>query len=468
MDEDVSKIIKDYVGKEAPILSILTNEDREIIEINDYASELLGEDVLGENVKQIFVDFDGSVGEELDELSKKSLKDRLLNLDTAKDLPESFHFSFFPMDERILILGKPNIGELEKLQDEMVSLNNELTNISRTLQKKNRELRIVQKALESSLNAVAITNPDGDITRMNRALLELWGYEKKEIRGEDFKELLDDDQDMDTLSRDLEDDGGWSGELKARKKNNEIFDVLASAAVIKDEKGNREGTVFTFVDITERKNYEQREEFLHSLLRHDVSNKVQIIEGYLQLSEGYDLPDDVERFLSSSTQAIKSAKEIIKKVRTLREISAEDDFSEVNVGELLKKVIEEYESVFEEKGIQIDFVVEDIRVKGGSLLEEIFTNILENSIKHSDCDNIKISFEKTAEEITIKVEDDGRGISDDIKEKIFERGYKSGKAGGSGLGMYLVKEIAESYGGSVEVKDSDLGGARFDLYFERS
>ncbi|MFP4001865.1 MAG: ATP-binding protein, partial [Thermoplasmata archaeon] len=49
----------------------------------------------------------------------------------------------------------------------------------------------------------------------------------------------------------------------------------------------------------------------------------------------------------------------------------------------------------------------------------------------------------------------------------FEKGYKYGESGGTGLGMYIVKEIVESYGGSVEVKDSELGGARFDVHMEK-
>ncbi|MFW6142563.1 MAG: sensor histidine kinase, partial [Candidatus Saliniplasma sp.] len=67
----------------------------------------------------------------------------------------------------------------------------------------------------------------------------------------------------------------------------------------------------------------------------------------------------------------------------------------------------------------------------------------------------------------VTVEDDGKGIADDIKEKIFERGFKKGENAGSGLGMYLVKEIVESYGGSIDVKDSELGGARFDVILKR-
>ncbi|MFP4185294.1 MAG: ATP-binding protein, partial [Thermoplasmata archaeon] len=103
----------------------------------------------------------------------------------------------------------------------------------------------------------------------------------------------------------------------------------------------------------------------------------------------------------------------------------------------------------------------------GPLLEETISNLVENSIKHADCDKIRIKDEREEDECVVTVEDDGVGIPDEIKEKIFDRGYKQGENAGSGLGMYLVKEIVESYDGSVEVKDSELGGARFDVHLQR-
>ncbi|KXA94735.1 hypothetical protein AKJ65_03635 [candidate division MSBL1 archaeon SCGC-AAA259E19] len=92
---------------------------------------------------------------------------------------------------------------------------------------------------------------------------------------------------------------------------------------------------------------------------------------------------------------------------------------------------------------------------------------MENAIAHSACGKIRIGFEEAGDECIVTVEDDGRGISEEKKDKIFDRGFKRGETSGTGLGTYLVKEIAESYGGSIEVKDSELGGARFDVHLKK-
>ncbi|MFW5928479.1 MAG: sensor histidine kinase [Thermoplasmatota archaeon] len=120
-----------------------------------------------------------------------------------------------------------------------------------------------------------------------------------------------------------------------------------------------------------------------------------------------------------------------------------------------------------EKNIEIIYKKKDYVVQGGPLLQELFSNIIENSVEHSDCDKIMISCKEVDDVLMIVFEDDGKGISKDDKKKIFERGFKKGESAGSGLGMYLVKQIAENYGGKVEVKDSRMGGARFDVHLKR-
>ncbi|MEF8832644.1 MAG: sensor histidine kinase, partial [Candidatus Thermoplasmatota archaeon] len=69
-----------------------------------------------------------------------------------------------------------------------------------------------------------------------------------------------------------------------------------------------------------------------------------------------------------------------------------------------------------------------------------------NSIKHSGGKRILVSTKSKDDELVCTVEDDGKGVPDEAKEKIFERGYKKGETGVSGVGLYMVKEIAESYG----------------------
>ncbi|MFP4052204.1 MAG: sensor histidine kinase [Thermoplasmata archaeon] len=162
--------------------------------------------------------------------------------------------------------------------------------------------------------------------------------------------------------------------------------------------------------------------------------------------------------------------DIINKVRELRKVDVED-LKDVNLNQVIDDVLEDSKNNTDPNNIDIISKIDSdnsIIVKGGKLLKTLFINLIENAVKHAECDRIVINGEIKGDHYLITLEDDGKGISDDKKEDIFERGFKYGKQPGTGLGLYMVKRIVENYGGSVEVKDSELGGTRFDIYLKRS
>jgi signal transduction histidine kinase len=112
-------------------------------------------------------------------------------------------------------------------------------------------------------------------------------------------------------------------------------------------------------------------------------------------------------------------------------------------------------------------------VKANGLIRDVFTNLIENSIKHSDPGKpltiniiIKPVKDNKKDYFLCIVEDNGPGIQDWVKDKIFMRFQRgSTKAHGKGLGLYLVKRLVEDYKGKVWVEDRVPGeyskGARF-------
>ncbi|MFW6197177.1 MAG: sensor histidine kinase, partial [Thermoplasmatota archaeon] len=169
-----------------------------------------------------------------------------------------------------------------------------------------------------------------------------------------------------------------------------------------------------------------------------------------------------------SKKTIKEGSELIDKVRKLREVEEEKEISEINLNSVLDRTLSEHQPQLDERGIDIEVDRSEYKVKGGTLLQELFSNILENSIKHSDCGKIRIKSKSRDEYCVVTFEDDGKGIPEKIKDNIFCKGFKGDESEGSGLGMYMVKEIANNYGGDVVVKDSELGGARFDVKLKKA
>jgi len=221
-------------------------------------------------------------------------------------------------------------------------------------------------------------------------------------------------------------------------------------------------------EIINRKEAEENKEFLHSLLRHDVRNKLQVVRGYLELFDDFDLPEEAEEYLSLTRDGLEGGIEIIQKVRTLRE-AQEEGIKEVEIDSVISDAVDEVRGLTE--GNDVEFDVEcsgGCKVLAGSLLDRVFSNIFENAVQHSDCSKIRVREVMGEDEVNCKIEDNGKGIPDGKKDRIFDRGYTTDEERGLGLGMFLVEVLLETYAGSVEVKDSELGGARFDVYLQKA
>ncbi len=245
----------------------------------------------------------------------------------------------------------------------------------------------------------------------------------------------------------------------------------------RDEIGDLAGTFNTMMDSLEDER-SQSEMYL-DLMGHDINNMNQVALGYLQLAEekiksGEPLRDDSNVLITKPIGALEDSSMLIDNIRKLQRARAgEMPRVTVDVSAVMKELKEKYSHV-PGRDVRIVFSGPDkCEVIANDLIKDMFSNLIGNSIKHSDPEkpllinliiNEKIAGGKKLYEVA--VEDDGPGIPDEIKEKLFTR-FSRGKtkAKGSGLGLYLVKAMAESYGGTVRVEDRIMGdhtkGARF-------
>jgi PAS domain S-box-containing protein len=223
---------------------------------------------------------------------------------------------------------------------------------------------------------------------------------------------------------------------------------------------SRDRVLISIIDITDRKEAEERESFLTTLLRHDLGNKIHVINGYLNLLQKAELLEENTRMVEKAMNSGVECLHLIEKVRVLSEIDQKEELTEVSLDFHLKKAIKKNQGKAKEQKIEIEYEEGQFDVLGGPLLEELFHNLLENAIRHSDCSTIRIASVKENGRVVVSIEDDGKGLSKQIKENLFDTTFIRRKRG---IGTYIIKKIAENYGGNVTVTDSELGGARFDI-----
>ncbi|HVO77895.1 MAG TPA: HAMP domain-containing sensor histidine kinase [Methanomassiliicoccales archaeon] len=196
---------------------------------------------------------------------------------------------------------------------------------------------------------------------------------------------------------------------------------------------------------------------VNSILRHDVMNNLTVIGGGLEI---YKLKKD-EKFLNSSIGAVERSVDLIKKMKEVEQVVSPKELKPIRAREVIDPVVQRYSS----KGVAFE-IEGDATVVADDALTSVFDNLLNNAMVHSGSKVVRIKIQPGAEgEHEIRVADEGIGIPDDVKPKIWQEGYKHGKGGQSGLGLYIVKKVMERYGGTAEVQDNNPSGAVFILRF---
>ena len=137
-----------------------------------------------------------------------------------------------------------------------------------------------------------------------------------------------------------------------------------------------------------------------------------------------------------------------------------------SLDEQIRKTILILEVQWSKKKIEFDIELDEISIIGDEhLLQEVWLNLIQNAIKFSNQNGIiKVSLSKNADTVKVKITDEGIGIAEEDKNRIFERFYKGEKSrskDGNGLGLVIVKKIVELSNGKVYF-ESEMGkGATF-------
>jgi PAS domain S-box-containing protein len=315
----------------------------------------------------------------------------------------------------------------------------------------------------------------GKVLDLNRASWEMYGYTREEylnLRPRDFNCGTPPYTAENARARIAKATAGEPQlfEWHAKRSSGELFwvEVNLKRIAIGDE--NRLLAIVR--DITQRKHAEEeadetrsRAELYLDLMSHDINNLNQIGLGYLELAiDNPDLDARTRELLAKPFEVLNNSSRLIDNVRKIQKLKDETlHLKAVDLRPVLERIIAQNARV-PGRDVLINFTpVSGCRVMADDLIDDVFGNIVGNSIKHSEgclTVDIRMSCNKANGEdwCRVSIEDDGPGIPDRLKEKIFNRADRSRvKSNGRGLGLYLVKLLVENYNGRVWVEDR-IGG----------
>lgn len=351
------------------------------------------------------------------------------------------------------------------------------------------QIKKLSSAVESSINGIAIGDAEGNLTYVNHAFLEMWGYDHEdEVLGKNVIELWEMRDEAENVLNTLRDRNGWIGELAARKKDGSGMNVQICATLVTDENDRPISIIASFIDITETKRREDelskyrgqmaRAEQLASLgtlsatVAHQLTQPLTVIrlsmDNALDELEATSSSETVIRRLKDSVTQVSNITSIIERFRNFARKSSGKTVAEVN----LKTVVIRIAGLLNESAHSANIV---LRVGDmGELpcpwmnetdLEQLFFALIENAIQAADGKKTRqlvISGAVKDEHIELRLSDNCGGIAPENIDKIFEPFFTTKPRGqGTGLGLCIVQDVVSRIGGHVRVESKFGKGTTF-------
>ncbi|WP_394741209.1 PAS domain S-box protein [Natronococcus roseus] len=309
------------------------------------------------------------------------------------------------------------------------------------------------------------------VEAVNPAFERTFGYDEAELVGEslDARIVPFEDRDAAEAINRCSDDGSVV-EAEVRRRTADGFREFM-LRLVPIELGETESRSFAlYTDVTEQKRRRKRLEILNRVLRHDLRNGMNVIDGCADL-----LADRVDGEAAACVETIRErANELTslaEKSRTVERTLNRDgaDTRPIDVAALAERATTRLEN--DDPSVEIERSIPDrAPVSGGEYLETAFEQLLENAVEHHDGDpSIEVTVrDRPAEDlVTLSVADDGPGIPPGERELLREEQEITQLRHTNGLGLWLVNWTVSQSGGRLSIADNEPRGTVVTLELPR-
>jgi len=353
---------------------------------------------------------------------------------------------------------------------------------AKNLEEYAREARESQQKFERLFmhNPEAAVHLDSSfhVLDVNPRFMRLFGYALDEIRGKSINDVIVSKDRMEEAV--VFDERASKGETYdedtvRKRKDGSLVPVAFSAAPIIVE-NQVIGHIAVYKDISQLKKTEEelrqtleklakmneKLRVVGGLTRHDARNKLGAITGNVYLAKKKLAGDDeVLNNLKEMEVAVEHIVRIFDFAKTYEMLGVEE-LRRVDVEKMINEAVALFSSL---NGIKLRNNCYGLTVLADSLLRQLFYNLVDNSLKYGEkIKTINIYYEKTGEDkLKLVYEDDGVGIAEAEKKKLFQEGYGRG----TGFGLYLIRKMCEGYGWNIQETGKEGEGAKFTITIPR-
>ena len=485
-----------------PVPVCVVNKEGVVLRTNDQFLDLSGYEKIKKNLADFIMEKE-EIDDFLVDLKKeKKLEDKEVTLITKKEKTVPVKLSGVMKEDKLFISIvdiskrrelkkemenklKEKTKELEKkakqMEDSRSALLNILEDVDKSYKEAEKERTKTVAIIENFIDGMLFFNEENYLTIVNPKAEEFFDIKARDVTHRDLDELAT----FPTLKplvefiEDEEKEGSIGNLFREELQLDEDFYLEVTTTKIADDEENL-GTLVHVHDITREKRVERIKSEFVSVAAHQLRTPLSGIKWTLEtfLEEAAEekgkLNEDEETLIR---KAYRANERMVNLVNDLLNVSRIEEGRYVyepevmDIYEAIKPTIEEYEETFKEKD-NLEFSVNKIKDKfpkvkiDAEKIQIVVQNFLDNAIKYTDEGEVVLSLSTTDEGIRVSVQDDGVGIPEEQQERLFNKFFRAENiqkkdVEGSGLGLFISKNIIEAHDGKIGFNSTEGEGSIF-------
>lgn len=372
----------------------------------------------------------------------------------------------------LLTLGQKTPTRLPELPGELGQISRSVNALAQTLLETKTLNDLI---IENAADGVIAIDRQGDVTTMNPAAEQITGYTLHELVGQPYARIYSNTPFSSPVLDTLEHGTEHVAQEVSFPGRDRVIEISVTSSRIHNAHGELIGALVFFSDLTARKETQRRlaqTERLATLgelmagVAHEVRNPLTAIRGYVQIIRQQTTLPEHQEYLSVVLNEIDSINRVIQQLLDFSR-PRRSKWQQVQLNTLIAETL----ILVQTAGIQarINFTTElhpnlPAIVADRELLKQVILNILINAVQAiSARGDIKIrTWQYTASQQAVTIEDNGCGIDIALQKKIFDPFFTT-KASGTGLGLALSQRIINAHQGDIRVASMPGCGATFTL-----
>jgi len=364
-----------------------------------------------------------------------------------------------------------------------------VVNSSKMLREVEEERKKDSALLSSIGEGVLAVDKEEKIILLNPSGEQITGFLQEELLGKTITETLGlwDKEKKQIIEKDspipkvlAEGKTLALAEVYLKKRDATLFPAKASVAATRDADEKIMGAIVVFRDITHELEVEQMKQELISIATHELRTPITGIKGYLDMileGDAGPITGDAKEMIEEITKINQRLADLVDDLLNVGRIEqGRIEFRPVamDIAKLIEEVVKELQIQAKEKNLELRFEKHEMeQVKADpERTRQILINLIGNAIKYTVHGSVTVHLGKNEHQVIVAVEDTGMGISKEDRQKLFEKFYrvkneKTRQITGTGLGLWITKQLVEKQGGKIWVESAEGKGSTFHFSLPR-